>query len=229
MKLISVSEIGPGHLSDGLPNQDYANHMSQKGCWIVAVADGMGSRIHSAHGSKLAVKSIFNIIRHSPKDINDKELITEIYRSWLNGINDLKIAPSDAVTTVLFAWGNNQGGFRYAQLGDGTICSSNGLLIVDTQSSYSNETTGLGISRKFSDWKCGKAKLRPGDILILMTDGISEDLLDPFEFVNGVREYAGNKPPRRIKSWLKGELKNWHTPCHTDDKSLSMVVSNEKK
>lgn len=229
IKLISVSEIGPAHIEASLPNQDFAKTAFNKNRWAVCVADGMGSRAHSDIGSRLAATVATSSLLSSSETISSKDLVLNIYRSWLSELESQCISSSDAVTTLLCAWGDNSGHFRYMQLGDGVICSSNGLVVNDNSLDFGNETTGLGLSKKLSDWRFGEGQLTDHDVLILMTDGISEDILDIGAFASSVKNYVVNKNRRRVKTWLQTELRNWATPCHTDDKTLSMVVFHDKK
>ena len=66
---------------------------------------------------------------------------------------------------------------------------------------------------------------QPGDGVVLMTDGISDDLvadaLDGFyqAMFNNVRARSRKNAQR----WLGRELEQWSTPMHGDDKSLVAI------
>ncbi|KHD25438.1 hypothetical protein NM09_06845 [Vibrio caribbeanicus] len=228
VSISKTSVIGPAHLNIKLPNQDAVTSRKSKGRWAVAVADGMGSRDLSHIGSKLATSLAVSACLDNSEDISDKELITDIYIRWLDGLKDKNIAPNDAVTTLLVAWGNSKGEYRYIQLGDGVICSSTTNHSIPNDDLFSNETTGLGLSKKFSDWRIGKGRLnRINGGLILMTDGVSEDIEDHLGFCYALVARAQSESPRAIKKHLKGLLQNWPTPHHTDDKTIAVVLINE--
>ena len=216
------------HLDLQLPNQDAVTSKQSNGRWAVAVADGMGSRALSHIGSKLATSLAVRSCLDKGEDISDKELITDIYAKWLDGLRDKNIAPNDAVTTLMVAWGNSKGEYRFIQVGDGVICNSSINHSVSKDDLFSNETTGLGISKKFSDWRVGKGRLNPTlSGLILMTDGISEDIEDHLGFCDMLVKRSRTYSSRAIKKNLKRLLHKWPTPHHTDDKTIAVVLINE--
>ncbi|OUR62665.1 hypothetical protein A9Q74_04370 [Colwellia sp. 39_35_sub15_T18] len=224
---ISVSVIGPGHLFNGQPNQDSVLVKSVPTGWVAVVCDGMGSKLHSDLGSKLACLAVLNVINKVDFIIESKELIKQIYQRWLNALGDVKA--KDAVTTCLICWLSHKGELRTFQLGDGLILTSKKVLEHVDSNDFGNITTGLGKSRKFSDWEITHHQLNKGDVIALMTDGISEDINQglEMEFVNAISENIKGKSIRQAKTWLKNEFRNWATPNHTDDKSLALLVINK--
>lgn len=228
---ISVSQtsvIGPTHSDLRIPNQDAVKSRQSNGRWAVAVADGMGSRYLSHIGSKLATNIAVRSCLNKADDISDKELITDIYTEWLGELKVKNIEPNDAVSTLMVAWGNSKGEYRFIQLGDGVICNSTTNHSISNDDLFSNETTGLGLSKKFSDWRIGRGRLnRTNGGLILMTDGISEDIEDHLGFCDALVKRAQSGSPRAVKKNLKGLLHNWPTPHHTDDKTIAVVLINE--
>ncbi|EGQ8097229.1 hypothetical protein CGG88_11210 [Vibrio parahaemolyticus] len=228
ISISKMSVIGPSHSELRVPNQDAVASRQSNGRWAVAVADGMGSRDLSHIGSKLATHLAVRCCLEKSEDISDKELITDIYTKWLDGLKDKNIAPNDAVTTLMVAWGNSKGEYRFIQLGDGVICNSTINHSVSEDDLFSNDTTGLGLSKKFSDWRIGRGRLNLAiGGLILMTDGISEDIEDHLGFCGTLVRRAQTCSPRAVKKNLKGLLHNWPTPHHTDDKTIAMVLINE--
>jgi serine/threonine protein phosphatase PrpC len=230
VKLIKASVIGPGHINDNLPNQDAIGHFINDKYWAIVVCDGMGSRVHADIGSIVAIQSIKAVLKKSDFDASSKTVIAEFYQHWLNSLKRLAIKPNDAVTTVLIAWGNHQGRFRFFQLGDGVICTTKTNYTSASMDEFSNVTTGLGLSKKYDDWAVGHGKLSAQDkVILLMTDGISEDITEHCEFTAALTIYSSNKSPRRVKKHLKNMFVSWPTPFHTDDKSLAMVILDDNK
>jgi serine/threonine protein phosphatase PrpC len=229
IQIIKASLTGPSHIQDRKLNQDAVASKQCNGYWIVAVADGVGSRKNADTGSKLATTVAINVCLTQPFDVPDKELISKIYTKWLNELKTKKVLPNDAVSTLLLAWGDRTGRFRYFQLGDGLISSSKFIYSNLNDEEFSNQTTGLGISKKFSDWNVGNNKLTTTqESLYLMTDGISEDISDHVGFCSSLHSSAKGKSIRAIKNKLIKLFKTWPTPFHTDDKTLAMVIFNEK-
>lgn len=225
VNIIKATAIGPAHIEQNIPNQDSVKFKVHNGDWAIAVADGMGSRISSHIGSKLAVNIAVDTCLASIFSISDKEVVTKIYSSWLSQLSAKKITTNDAVTTLLFAWGNSSGEYRYFQLGDGEIVSNIHRFTTSKDSNFSNETTGLGLSKKFSDWSIGKSNLSTDEKgLVLMTDGISEDIDDHVGFCGTIINYAKNKSRRLTKNKLAKLIENWPTPYHTDDKTIAVVI-----
>jgi|TARA_B110000090_G_C13306577_1_gene417896 serine/threonine protein phosphatase PrpC len=224
---LNVSVIGPAHLSNGQHNQDATLIRPVARGWVAVVCDGLGSKPHAGLGSRLACKAVINIINQVDFTIGSKELITLIYQQWLNKLGCVKA--KDAMTTCLFCWLSHDSQVRTFQLGDGLIITSKkSREIIDTND-FGNETTGLGKSKKFSDWKVTHQQLGKGDVIALMTDGISDDIKQgmEIEFVHVISERIKGKNIRRSKTWLKNELRSWATPKHTDDKSIALLVINK--
>lgn len=215
--------IGPGHAIDGSPNQDSLLFRRFNGCFLTVVCDGMGSKSHSHIGSNLACRAVYEIISTSDFDVDGKVLIESIYRRWLfllDGVNR-----KDAVTTCLICWGNSTGVVRYFQLGDGRIIAPD-IQVKDDGTNFGNETTGLGVSEKYSDWFVGELKLEKGRGLAIMTDGISEDLEEGCEnqlLASLIGSMKGISS-RRAKKTLVQELNDWPTPNHLDDKTIAVVI-----
>jgi len=230
LKLIKTSVIGPGHIVDALPNQDAVGHYVDKNHWAIIVCDGMGSRSHADVGARTAVRSIKSVLRRAEFDAEAKSVISGFYQHWLNTLKQLGVRPNDAVTTVLIAWGDHQGDFRTFQLGDGVISTASRMITPLSNDNFSNVTTGLGLSQKFSDWEISEGTLSNEDNgVLLASDGISEDIAEHSAFTEALIAYSKNKSSRRVKKHLKHMLINWPTPNHTDDKSLTMVIYNDRK
>ncbi|CAI2346837.1 PP2C family serine/threonine-protein phosphatase [Vibrio parahaemolyticus] len=222
--LNAASVIGPAHIKASLPNQDAVIVRSKKGYWLAVVCDGMGSRRHSDVGSQCATKSVFHAVNKHSFGVNDRELVETIYLTWLSELKKKSIKPAEAVTTCLFAWGQCDGRFRFAHLGDGMIASASNVLSVGKDSHFGSETTGLGLSTRLSDWSFGKGLLSEhGDCLALMTDGISEDLSEPTKFCVELNVELTKRSFRLGKRWLQNQLRNWPTKGHSDDKTLALI------
>jgi hypothetical protein len=166
-------------------------------------------------------------VRELPFDSDDPEWVGLIQRLWLERISEMQVIPEDAVTTCLLAWGQIDGRFRLAQLGDGLILGfpepAEGLNSRSV-SGFGNETTGLGLSCQVGDWSfCRGAFRQPGDGLILMTDGISDDLGTTDGLIQSVIRDLRGKGARAARAALTRELEDWPTPYHGDDKSIAVI------
>ncbi|MCR3820778.1 protein phosphatase 2C domain-containing protein, partial [Pseudomonas aeruginosa] len=69
----------------------------------------------------------------------------------------------------------------------------------------------------------------PGDGVLLITDGISDDLipeqLEPFFDAIYQRQLRCSK--RRMRQWLTRELHGWSTPRHGDDKTIAGIFRTD--
>jgi serine/threonine protein phosphatase PrpC len=215
--------IGPGHLLDGSPNQDaYMTRKLARG-FLLVVCDGMGSKPLSHIGSTMACQAVHEIIDGANFLTDSREIIGGIYRRWLQLLGS--IDPKDSVTTCLFCWGDGNGSVRSFQLGDGLILARD-LALPEIRSGFGNETTGLGISKNYSDWVAGEFHLGPGDAAVLMTDGISEDLAagSEVQLLNAMQDSFHTMSSRRVKKQLQKELIGWPTPNHLDDKTIALAI-----
>lgn len=219
--------IGPRNLREKKLNQDAVMHRFWKNNWCIAVCDGMGSKPLSHIGSSLACQSVYEVLKHCDFSLAEKEVAKKIYMYWLKLLKDKNILPTDAATTCLFAWGNRQGNVRLFQLGDGAIyyqSESFGHVGVKSDDLFSNQTNALGYSKKWDDWSYKEIDLTdPNHGIILMTDGISEDLLNEQLFTSMLIQKATLHSVRRLKKYIQHELIHWPTPQHSDDKSIGIV------
>lgn len=221
--LTGVSVIGPGHLVDNTPNQDsFATKRLDSG-FVLVVCDGMGSKPLSHLGSALACRAVLDIVSNTHYSTSDREVVEAVYKRWLDLMAGIEVGL--AVTTCLFCWADDLGTVRSFQLGDGLILARGTSGIIDHQG-FSNETTGLGISKKYSDWKINQFHLDLGEIVVLMTDGISEDIENGCEqqILDSMRDSFEGMTVRRVKKALKKELIDWPTPNHLDDKTIAIAI-----
>ena len=70
----------------------------------------------------------------------------------------------------------------------------------------------------------------PGDGVVLMTDGVADDL-EPAQladFFDALYQDLGIRNRRRGRHWLQSELNDWATPLHSDDKTLVAIFRMSK-
>lgn len=232
LRAAGVSVTGPGHLSQGQANQDAIALRGWRGGWIAAVGDGLGSRPLSGLGSRLAVQAAQQTIRSvSPgenfRGSDPRQTATEFYRRWLRAVPFAE--KSSVASTILMAACSRDGMGRVWQLGDGLIvCRSKGNFSVVTpeRAGFGNETRALGVHRAWSDWCTADVALQErGDAVILMTDGVSDDVrTDALEtFADALVRGVMTKTRRGARAWLRNELVHWSTPNHADDKTVAVI------
>jgi hypothetical protein len=222
-----ASVTGPRHRELCEPNQDA---MTLSGCragWIAAVADGLGSRPRSELGAKRACQVSRRLIRETKSSFDVAEILPILYEQWLKSISPTDAR--DAATTLLFSYVSFDGHVHTAQLGDGfLLVKSEGIFrcITPDRLGYGNQTWALESVFDPDLWNISKCRLsRPGDGIILMTDGVADDL-DPLhlsEFFDAIYRSLQSRNRRRGRRWLESELNDWATPMHSDDKTLVAI------
>jgi serine/threonine protein phosphatase PrpC len=222
-----VSIAGPAHAESNLPSQDALGIYGWRNGKLAIVCDGMGSKPLSRLGARVAVQSVRRTLKTT--DIKPgRLLIQEIYRDWL--MNQPARTASDAASTLLFATIRFDGLVFLAQLGDGMVMYRAGGqfdILTPNRTGFGNQTTALGISKAWSDWQTAEIRLtRPGDGVIMMTDGISDDLqIGKLEnFFKSVTTSTRVESKRRALDRLKKQLLDWPTPGHSDDKTIAVIV-----
>jgi hypothetical protein len=220
--------IGPAHAEAFEACQDASGTRGWRGGWIACVADGLGSRPHSGRGAQCAVRVATRVLRAERDHRQDmRTLATRIYREWLRVVGPDRAR--DAATTLLIAACDAKGRVRTWQLGDGLVLIRSGgktRSLTPPRKGFANETRALGIDKSWSDWSIHEFQLSlPGDQVILMTDGIADEL-DPLRtptFPQAVYRHLARLSRRRARGWLRHELTHWASPGHSDDKSLALI------
>lgn len=228
LSAISTSVTGPSHIEAGEACQDASGVRGWRGGWIACVADGLGSRSQSGIGAEYAVRVALQVLRRESHHQNEmRDLATRIYRAWLSAVGPDRA--NDSATTLLIAACNAQGHVRSWQLGDGMVLvQSQGQVRVLTppRNGFGNETRAMGIDKAWSAWSTHEFVLsQPGDQVILMTDGLADDLDDRslHNFPQALHRNLSGLSRRKAKRWLTGELTHWCTPGHSDDKSVALI------
>jgi serine/threonine protein phosphatase PrpC len=217
---------GLAHVDQQLPNQDAVLLRGQRGGWVAAVCDGLGSAKQSDIGSKAAALAVRQVLKSVDKA--DASLINaNIHARWRDQTATYRAR--DVATTCLWLSVQPDGNATFGQLGDGLILFRQGgrfYQLTPPRQGYGNQTQALYEMHAAAQWQQATCTLsEPGDGVVLMTDGISDDLvpdaLDGFyqAMFNNVRA----RSRRNAQRWLGRELEQWSTPMHGDDKSLVAI------
>jgi hypothetical protein len=229
MKFIAcgASVIGPRHIALGEPNQDAMALMGFRGGWTAAVADGLGSRVRSDVGARNACRVSQRILRSVSNSFDLYATLPLIHQQWLEAIEPA--TPRDAATTLLFARVAANGDFHAAQLGDGCLlvrCAGEFRCVTPDRTAYGNQTWALESEHVQDKWSATKSRLtEPGDGVVLMTDGVADDL-EPAQladFFDAIYLGLRSRNRRCGRRWLQSEFNDWATPLHSDDKSLVAI------
>lgn len=222
-----ASITGPRHLDLHEPNQDAMILTGCRGGWIAATADGLGSRPRSALGARRAGQVTRRTLRALPESFDLPEILPLIHQQWLEAIAPAN--PRDAGTTLLFARVTSDGTLHAAQLGDGlllTRCGGKFRCVTPDRMGYGNQTWALESRHMQDQWSLATGQItEPGDGVVLMTDGVADDL-EPTQladFLDALYHDLSKSNRRKGRRWLKSELDDWATPLHSDDKTLVAI------
>lgn len=227
-KVFGASVRGPAHQLNGLPNQDAIRVSARGKGWCVAVADGLGSRSLSHVGAQKAVQLVHLLAdRHhvTSDDHTNLAFGLSLRTAWLAHFAGQYSAYE---TTCLWAQVDQRGCGFAGQVGDGLLLlRSRGVFAVLThqRDGFSNQTMTLAQADPELLRSHQIELVDAGDGLLLMTDGISDDLI-PHQleaFFELIYQRQLSRSRRRMRLWLTGELQNWSTPCHADDKTISGI------
>lgn len=229
-----ISVIGPLHKDQGLPNQDaWASRRGQFGSAIV-VCDGVGSKPHAAHGSRMACLAALDAIRkwchaHGAPHKYLSHLVEVFWR-----IRIFPHEPSECATTCLIALRRPNGRWLIGGIGDGmavTFAEKEEIqwVIGESRQAFSNQVGAMGFDRSFQRWHFEEFdEGTTGRTVVLTTDGLSDDVIPKktLEFCQWLLALRKTEGRRTLPRRLRHELLNWPTPNHCDDKTLAVISSD---
>ena len=229
IEYFGASVRGPSNKSKKKLKEDAWLGVKRSWGYLIVTCDGMGSKENAREGAKEACHAVRDAVQlWQAYDAPIEFLFNTIHLFWEYRIFPLD--PNDCATTCLFAYLNNENEITTAQLGDGVcvIRDKNGNidLLDGDDSEFTNNTTGLGIAKSIEQWRYSSLKtFVPGSAVLLATDGVSEDVeksrLGDMTY-DIVSEYKGMSPRKRWET-LCYELRNWATPHHLDDKTITLL------
>ena len=226
---MGASVRGPEHRKDGRPNQDAWLSRLARGTALAVVCDGLGSRPHSAVGSRAACRAVADAARHwvDGPDAPPELLLRLIHALWNMRVH--QTGRDESATTCLFAVVTNDGRLLLAQLGDGLVMlqTPSGTTTLEPPTDrFGNATTGLGIAADVREWRFHlESKFTGTANILLATDGVADDLMPEHrdEFLNLlVTRYGLGSAAARSRAIAK-ELRDWPTPRHRDDKTVCVL------
>jgi serine/threonine protein phosphatase PrpC len=227
VRVVASSVRGPSHTRDGLPCQDSWRAVADVRASLAVVCDGMGSRPRSREGSRaatLATRDAWRLWCRSPVG-SVEDLIRLVEAAWRLRLG--RVPPGEAATTCLIYAEDGHGRAAQAQLGDGLIARraiDGAIAAHPTRSEGFGLTHALGTPHTLTDWSFVLVEpLATGEVLLLATDGVSEDL-EP-DRIGDLATWVvdGLGPLQRPGRALAHELRNWPVPHHQDDKTLLVM------
>ena len=231
---MGASVRGPEHRREGRPNQDAWLSRLGRGTALAIVCDGLGSRPHSAVGSRAACRAVADAVRlwlagpEAPPDL----LLRLVHALW--NIRVHADGREESATTCLFAVATPDGRLLLAQLGDGSVMLKTGqgtTTLEPLSDRFGNSTTGLGIASDLREWRVHLEPRVAGSASILLaTDGIADDILPAkrLDFLDFLVTRYGTEPAATRARAIARELREWPTPRHRDDKTVAVLWSQDR-
>ncbi|WP_180379752.1 protein phosphatase 2C domain-containing protein [Campylobacter devanensis] len=221
------SVIGPLHLQNGTPNQDYAQLYISNKITIGVVCDGLGSKKYSHIGSKTLANSLIKCAKNFDfsKDIS-------LFKPLLKSIWDIEKYPyndADTGTTLLFCI-IQKGIIRVGMVGDGAIVllgKGNHIITPEKNNSFGNITSSFGANSNILWYDYSVNDI---DGVVMFTDGIADDLI-PEKMIKFASDFIAEYKNKHIvqrKILINKWLNNWPVRGHSDDKSILALVKGER-
>lgn len=224
---IGYSEIGPSHIANHKPNQDFFLIRQKSLYKVLVVADGVGSHEYSQYGSKAVCKSVVKTFARVAKGkVADEDILQSIYDGYKKRLP--KKASGKAGTTCLFC--SIIGDKMYlGQAGDGS-CS----VKIDQKfkrgkrkksDEFLNQVVAIKDTREYNDWLYNVidiSNVQSIDIM-LMTDGLSEDIIPSkaSDFMDYVFDKVESQSSR--VGALKSIVSDWEDTGSLDDKTIAIA------
>lgn len=222
-----ATAIGPLHVTSGTPNQDSWLVHRFRGGSVAVVSDGLGSKPHSDHGSRVACRAVLNAAKYYRRNPSTdiSEILSLIHYNWLKGV--VPFHSSDCSATCLFAIRIGDE-ITLGRLGDGMIAvygntpDDSLVLSDDKDGSFSNYTSSLGQVVRAEHWDVVKISSESVKGIVLCTDGVSDDLIAEMRlpFVEGIYKTYARMGSRKCHYDIRRWLKEWPVPKHSDDKTI---------
>lgn len=222
-----ASVVGPGHVAAGAPNQDAWGAFRSPTFEGLVVADGLGSKPQSGVGSRAACLAVERAVRAANDDPGPHDLFDTIRHEWLDLLGE--VSPDDASTTCLFAYVTGDGNLHLGALGDGcaAVTKTDGTVVTLTNDNgdwFSNQTDSLSAYTRAEDWLVLEMPAAEAQAIVLVTDGVADDLDDIGGFVVGLVGALAPLPDPDASRELADILAAWPVPKHTDDKTVACLV-----
>jgi serine/threonine protein phosphatase PrpC len=240
---VAVASVkGSSHQQTGSPNQDaFAYHVS-KDLFVVAVADGLGSKPHSDTGARRAASlAVMLVAEYLIADRSSLLQLSRLETLKLRLLNTWRVSLGDQheayASTLLFV-ACTPTRCIIGQLGDGLILVvpkdnvMGTMPFHKTEADFSNFTDSLSDTRAAYRFKIREIESPTEDMFtgfLLMTDGVSGDMKDCGAFTSGILSRLDQEGRKHWSATLESLLAAWPVPANGDDKTLLLVTFGNRE
>lgn len=195
---------------------------------LLAVADGLGSRMDSEIGAGAFVQAAYAALDARGGwlmgEADFARYLAELHACWLSLLAKQRMTPEKASCTALLCIVRPREIYA-ARLGDGFIgiCADGETqLLYDTKENrFANETCCLGNVMRLKDWQMLRLDIRKFEGALACTDGVTIDRNRQEKFVQSFFANYRAESPRNIQKELATELKKLKSQ---DDKTLAFLL-----
>lgn len=232
-RAFGASVIGPGHVREGLPNQDCFAVVRGREYDLAVVSDGVGSCTHADIGSAAVCAAVAETAAEWCVAARGwwrvSAFLDEVKTRYLASV--ASYGPRNCAATCIFTL-VYEAELVLAMLGDGLAAverfdGRRTFWTDDKSGAFSNVVTPLSPRTKSTDWKVQRF---PADLCraaLLCTDGVSDDLRSTDGFVEWYVKSCRPMTEAQASSDTRDMLINWRTPCHSDDKTVVCLMQEE--
>jgi hypothetical protein len=236
--------VGKSHLGSETPCQDYASARIQHDFACIALADGAGSRLHSAHGARAVVKAVTRALatrfeemwaqsEASPHEVSN-ELIVCCRNALERQAKDLGCQISDLASTLALV-AHSKGRFLAAHVGDGCIIYQRddgeiAILSHPDNGEYANTTFFMTDPDVRTRFRLYRGESAQGSGFVIMSDGTAESLYrkaDKSPATTAIRKllsWCSTSAPDAMRAALEKNLQHSFAAKSTDDCSLGVLA-----
>ncbi len=221
-----ATETGKKHVLEREKNQDAVKTKCYGFGCVMALADGVGSHKFSRFGSRAIVQSVHRSFIDYVKGAFEDTYLAKNIRNHFKIRVPGKYQSQSATTCIFSAYLYGEGLFL-GQIGDGLCIYSidgNNYILTEKEDSFSNIVCPFNVLSDDNKWIISfipEEKIKRELNVLLLTDGLSEDVLKGKEFIfmKGIKDEMFKKSAKNTSNILKYMIKTWPVPMSSDDKS----------
>lgn len=235
---------GRSHLKTSTPCQDYAATRIQHDFACIALADGAGSKKHSAYGAKAVVKAITRVLADRFEDMwalsdsspaeASSELIDCCRSALALQANKLGCEFSELASTLMFV-AHSRGRFLAGHVGDGCIIHRQDdgdvtVLSHPDNGEYANTTFFVTDSKIHSHFRLYRGMSGQGSGFLVMSDGTAESLYRRADkspaapAIQKILSWCSTASPKEMRAALTQNLEHSFGAKSADDCSIGVLA-----
>ncbi len=209
-------------------NQDYFLCSSVKGGYILALSDGMGSKLYSQHGSK----AICNILRRefekenkTLENVNWISFLQKCHEEWIREVKVYDPAQCYATMLVLLVQGNT---LKAARLGDGFLSvwvdDKVHILMDEKEDYFANETDCLMEAFNIDCIQTLELRFDKFVGAVACSDGIEIGVMKLDEIERFTRDFL-SEYAQLTQVQMKTDISEWVSSWPgIDDKTIAYII-----